>query len=95
VIAPDRPGYGYSDRPRGTKWIPERQARLLLAFMDRLGIESPVVVGHSWGAMVALAMALEARAVSMPWRFCPATISPRLASTSPCCPVRPCRWSAT
>jgi pimeloyl-ACP methyl ester carboxylesterase len=60
VIAPDRPGYGYSDRPRGTKWIPERQARLLLAFMDRLGIESPVVIGHSWGAMVALAMALEA-----------------------------------
>ena len=60
VIVPDRPGYGYSDRPRGIVWHPRRQAELMLGLMDRLGIERPVVVGHSWGALVAVALALAA-----------------------------------
>ena len=60
VIVPDRPGYGHSDRPRGTIWHPQRQAELILGFIDRLGIENPVVVGHSWGALVAVALALAA-----------------------------------
>ena len=60
VIVPDRPGYGHSDRPRGTIWSPERQAELMLDLLDQLGIEDPVVVGHSWGAMVASAMAIAA-----------------------------------
>ena len=29
VIAFDRPGYGYSERPRTTLWTPDAQARLL------------------------------------------------------------------
>jgi len=29
VIAFDRPGFGYSERPRSTVWTPDRQARLL------------------------------------------------------------------
>ncbi|WP_346767126.1 alpha/beta fold hydrolase [Enterovirga aerilata] len=60
VIVPDRPGYGYSDRPRGTLWSPEKQAQVMVQLLDRLGVESPVVVGHSWGALVALALALDA-----------------------------------
>ncbi len=59
VIAFDRPGYGYSERPRKTTWSPVEQARLLSRALRRLGIEQAVVVGHSWGAMVAVAMALE------------------------------------
>lgn len=59
VIAFDRPGYGYSDRPRGRTWTPEAQAALLHAALDELGIERPIVLGHSWGTLVALAMALE------------------------------------
>lgn len=57
VIAFDRPGFGYSDRPRGSAWGPEAQARLLAKACDRLGLERPVVVGHSWGALVARAWA--------------------------------------
>lgn len=60
VIAFDRPGFGYSERPRTTLWTPQAQARLLLKALDRLGIERPVVLGHSWGTLVALAMGLQA-----------------------------------
>ncbi len=58
VIAIDRPGMGYSSRPRGRSWAPFQQAELFRHAFDALGIERPVVVGHSWGAMVAVALAL-------------------------------------
>jgi pimeloyl-ACP methyl ester carboxylesterase len=60
VIVFDRPGYGYSERPRGGgAWGPEAQARLIRAALARIGAERPIVLGHSWGALVAMAMALE------------------------------------
>ena len=59
VVAFDRPGYGYSTRPRGTAWTPRAQARLLHAALEKLGIARPVILGHSWGTLVALAYALE------------------------------------
>ncbi len=55
----DRPGFGYSERPRDRYWGPMEQARLLLAALGRLGVERPIVVGHSWGSLVALSMALD------------------------------------
>lgn len=58
VLAFDRPGFGYSDRPRGRAWTARQQAELLYRACGQLGIERPVVVGHSWGCVVALAMAL-------------------------------------
>jgi len=58
VIAFDRPGFGYSSRPRDRLWTPAAQADLFRAALERLGIERPVVVGHSMGTMVALAIAL-------------------------------------
>lgn len=58
VIVFDRPGYGHSQRPRGRMWTATEQAELLHAALRRLGIERPVVVGHSWGAIVALALAM-------------------------------------
>ena len=59
VIAFDRPGFGYSERPRGRRWGPFEQAKLFLRAFSLLGIEQPIVVGHSWGTLVALALALE------------------------------------
>jgi pimeloyl-ACP methyl ester carboxylesterase len=59
VIAFDRPGYGYSGRPRTTVWTPQAQARLLHHALQQLGVEQPIVLGHSWAAMVAVAMALD------------------------------------
>jgi pimeloyl-ACP methyl ester carboxylesterase len=60
-IAFDRPGFGHSDRPRGPAWGPSQQATLLLQALSALEVERPVVVGHSWGTLVALAMALKAQ----------------------------------
>ena len=59
VIAFDRPGYGYSDRPRDRLWTPPAQAALFHAALAQLGIERAVVVGHSMGTLTALAMALD------------------------------------
>ncbi|MEC4718482.1 alpha/beta hydrolase [Noviherbaspirillum sp. CPCC 100848] len=59
VIVFDRPGYGYSERPRSTIWTPQAQAKLLHRALLHLGIENPIIVGHSWGTQVAVSMALE------------------------------------
>lgn len=59
VIAFDRPGFGYSERPRSTVWTPDRQARLLHHALQELQVDSAIVAGHSWGTLVALAMGLQ------------------------------------
>jgi pimeloyl-ACP methyl ester carboxylesterase len=59
VIAFDRPGFGHTSRPRRRIWTPAAQAELLHEALKRLGVERPIVVGHSWGTLVALALALE------------------------------------
>jgi pimeloyl-ACP methyl ester carboxylesterase len=58
VVAFDRPGFGYSERPRDTVWTPWAQADLIRKALLQLGVEKPLVVGHSWGALVALAYAI-------------------------------------
>ena len=58
VIAFDRPGYGHSARPRDRLWTPDAQAKVLHEALVRLGVERPIVVGHSWGTLVALALSL-------------------------------------
>ena len=59
VIVFDRPGFGYSERPRSTVWTPHAQAELIAIALKRMGVEGAVVLGHSWGTLVALAMALD------------------------------------
>ena len=60
VIAFDRPGFGYSERPRDRLWTADAQAQLLHGAFRKLGLERPIVVGHSWGTLVALALAQRA-----------------------------------
>jgi pimeloyl-ACP methyl ester carboxylesterase len=57
VIIFDRPGFGYSGRPRGRLWTAAQQGELLYKALRQLGVERPVIVGHSWGTIVALAIA--------------------------------------
>jgi pimeloyl-ACP methyl ester carboxylesterase len=59
VIAFDRPGYGHSERPRRFKYGPLAQAGLIHKACRALDAHSPIVLGHSWGALVAAALALE------------------------------------
>ncbi|MEM9972354.1 MAG: alpha/beta hydrolase, partial [Pseudomonadota bacterium] len=62
----DRPGFGWTevrddlDGPFATTAeSPVEQARLLAAATQTLGAENPLVVGHSFGAAVAMGWALE------------------------------------
>ena len=59
VIVFDRPGFGHSERPRNVVWTPDAQAGLIKSALDRLGVSQAVVLGHSWGASVAVALALK------------------------------------
>ena len=60
VVAIDRPGHGWSMRgPHPDISDPAMQARAIHDAARKLGIERPVVLGHSWGAAVAAAYALE------------------------------------
>jgi pimeloyl-ACP methyl ester carboxylesterase len=83
VIALDRPGLGYTDRTdpayaaafAGSAESPTEQAALLAAAARELGAERPIVVGHSFGGIVAMAWALDhdpaavvmLAGVAMPW----------------------------
>jgi pimeloyl-ACP methyl ester carboxylesterase len=83
VFAVDRPGLGHTERARPSlndpltedAETPVEQARMLAAATRELGAESPIVLGHSYGASVAMAWALEEPAsgvvvlsgATMPW----------------------------
>src|SRR3954470_11615994 len=58
VVCFDRPGFGYSQRPRWRIWTATAQAALFVKALNQLGIRNPVVLGHSWGALVAIAIGL-------------------------------------
>jgi pimeloyl-ACP methyl ester carboxylesterase len=58
VIVLDRAGFGLSSRAAGGTWTPEREAEQLAEIFARLDVRNPVLVGHSWGTMVAIALAL-------------------------------------
>lgn len=58
VLVFDRPGFGYSSRPRGRLWTPAAQARLIAEALAKLGVHEAVVYGHSLGVQVAVSLAL-------------------------------------
>jgi len=57
VIAIDRPGHGASERSSKADTV-EEQAKVLHDELAKLGVEHPILVGHSWGGSLALAYAL-------------------------------------
>lgn len=77
VIAFDRPGLGWSEDGGTTFVSPLAQADILRKAAARLGVQRPVVLGHSYGGAVAMAWALRdpqgtgavvaVSAATMPW----------------------------
>jgi pimeloyl-ACP methyl ester carboxylesterase len=59
VISLDLKGFGWTDRPEGD-YSPAAQAKLVLALLDKLGVDRAAFVAHSWGSSVTLALALAA-----------------------------------
>ncbi len=60
VLALDLPGYGMSGRP-DAPYTPPWFAEVIVAWMDEVGLEEVVLVGHSMGGQVALTLALDHR----------------------------------
>ncbi|MEM9724457.1 MAG: alpha/beta fold hydrolase [Pseudomonadota bacterium] len=58
VLAVDRPGMGYSDRLPGGPADLDAQADAIAGLLDALAVDPPLVIGHSLGGSVALALAL-------------------------------------
>src|SRR5499425_1859763 len=58
VVIPSIPGYGYSGRPSGTGWGPDRIARAWVVLMKRLGYTKYVAQGGDWGAVITDMMGL-------------------------------------
>jgi pimeloyl-ACP methyl ester carboxylesterase len=57
VVIPSLPGYGFSGRPTGTGWNPERIARAWAVLMQRLGYTRYVAQGGDWGSPISGEMA--------------------------------------
>lgn len=58
VILVDRPGWGHSAVEGPRPGISE-QAAMIAALIEQLGLEKPLLVGHSMGGAVSLALGLE------------------------------------
>ena len=59
VVIPSMPGYGFSGKPAGTGWGPERMGRAWAVLMKRLGYNRYVAQGGDWGAFVVDQMGLQ------------------------------------
>lgn len=58
IVMLDRPGSGYSTRSPEASAAIGAQAATISRFAEALGLERPLVVGHSLGGAIALALAL-------------------------------------
>ncbi|MBX3396118.1 MAG: alpha/beta hydrolase [Phycisphaerae bacterium] len=62
VIAVDLNGFGYTERPFGAEpYSPRGQVALVTGLMDRLGVREAHVLGHSYGAGIAMLLAVQER----------------------------------
>ena len=59
VILFDRPGCGYSKPAPGASPTLSAQATTIIHFIQALGLDKPLIVGHSLGGAIALAIALD------------------------------------
>jgi len=57
VIAVDRPGCGHSTRDSDAQARLPNQAAMIAEFIEKLGLENPLIVGHSLGGAVSLFLA--------------------------------------
>ena len=88
LLAPDFPGLGFSDKPRGCRYTLELHAEAVDAVLDSLGRPPVHVVAHDLGVRVAQAMLLRRQAdptlsplsslVLLNGALCPEAYRPRL-----------------
>jgi haloalkane dehalogenase len=57
LIAPDYPGFGFSDHPSGYGYTPAEHAEWVNALIDRLGLTKIVLVLQDWGGPIGFSIA--------------------------------------
>lgn len=81
VVIPSLPGYGFSGRPTGSGWDPDRIARAWGVLMQRLGYTRYVAQGGDWGTPITSAMARQAATGLLGIHInLPATVPPEVAA---------------
>ncbi|WP_164923825.1 epoxide hydrolase family protein [Sinorhizobium fredii] len=60
LVLPSIPGFGFSEKPKGTGWNADRIARAWDLLMKRLGYQKYVSQGGDWGAIISDAMGRQA-----------------------------------
>jgi len=60
LVIPSMPGFGFSGKPTGKGWNPDRIARAWAELMRRLGYTRYVAQGGDWGSPVSSALARQA-----------------------------------
>ncbi|MHB8272605.1 epoxide hydrolase family protein [Bradyrhizobium sp.] len=81
VVIPSLPGFGFSGKPTGAGWDPDRIARVWAELMKRLGYNSYVAQGGDWGSPVSSAMARQTAAGLLGVHInLPATVPPEVAA---------------
>ena len=60
LLAPDFPGFGYSETPAGFDYGFAGYARFLAAFADKLGVQRYVLYLHDYGSQIGLRLAIQA-----------------------------------
>jgi pimeloyl-ACP methyl ester carboxylesterase len=81
VVIPSLPGYGFSGRPTGKGWDPDRIARAWAELMKRLGYSRYVAQGGDWGTPISSAMARQKVAGLLGIHInLPATVPPEVAA---------------
>ena len=53
VVAPSIPGYGFSGKPAGRGWNPEKMAEVIGKLMERLGYDRYGTQGGDWGSIIS------------------------------------------
>jgi len=81
VVIPSLPGYGFSGRPSGPGWDPDRIARAWAELMKRLGYTRYVAQGGDWGTPISSAMARQSAPGLLGIHInLPATVPPEVAA---------------
>ena len=84
VVIPSMPGYGFSGKPTGTGWDPDRIAQAWAELMTRLGYTRYVAQGGDWGSPVCNSMARQAPKGLLGIHVnLPATVPPDVAAVIP------------
>ena len=88
IVLPSLPGYGFSGKPDGPGWDPDRIARAWAVLMTRLGYGRYVAQGGDWGTPVSSAMARQGAAGLLGIHInLPATVPPEVAAALGGAPV--------